>query len=102
MHYLLFYEYSPDYLDRRGDFREEHLTLAWDAQARGELILGGAFADPADGAVLFFQGASKEVAERFAAADPYVKNGLVKAYSVRQWTTVVGQGAETPVKPART
>lgn len=99
MHYLLFYDYSSDYLERRGEFRQEHLKLAWEAVARGELMLGGAFAEPADGAVLFFQGATPEAAERFAATDPYVKNGLVKAYRVRQWTTVVGQGAETPVRP---
>ncbi len=99
MHYLMFYEYSPDYLDRRGEFREEHLTLAWEAQARGELILGGALADPADGAVLLFQCSTPAVAERFAADDPYVKNGLVTSYQVRPWTTVVGQDADTPVKP---
>lgn len=99
MHYLMFYEYSADYLERRGEFREEHLTLAWESQARGELVLGGAFAEPADGAVLLFQCSSPEVAEQFAAADPYVKNGLVTSYRVRSWTTVVGQDAETPVRP---
>lgn len=99
MHYLMFYDYSPDYLERRGEFRQEHLKLAWDAHARGELILGGAFAEPADGAVLLFQCPSPEVAERFAANDPYVKNGLVKSYRVRPWTTVVGQDADSPVKP---
>ena len=44
MHYLLFYEVIEDYAERRGEFREEHLTLAWQAHARGELILGGALA----------------------------------------------------------
>lgn len=100
MHYLLFYEYSADYLDRRAEFRQEHLTLAWESEARGELILGGAFADPADGAVLMFKGATAEAAEQFVAADPYVKNGLVSSYRIRQWTTVVGQQADTPVKPS--
>ena len=99
MHYLMFYDYAPDYLERRGEFREEHLALAWEAEARGELILGGAFAEPADGAVLLFRIAGPEVAERFAAADPYVKNGLVTDYRVRPWTTVVGKDAETPVRP---
>ncbi len=31
MHYLLFYETAPDYLERRSQFRTEHLTLAWQA-----------------------------------------------------------------------
>ncbi|MDI6808054.1 MAG: YciI-like protein [Candidatus Eisenbacteria bacterium] len=99
MHYLLFYDAAPDYLARRAEFRNEHLTLAWNAHAKGELVLGGTFADPVDGAVLIFQGESPEVAERFAKADPYVRNGLVKRWWVRTWTTAVGEGAASPVKP---
>jgi uncharacterized protein YciI len=100
MHYLLFYELAPDYLERRGEFRGEHLALAWQAHERGALVLAGALADPADRAVLMFQGDSPAVAEQFAAADPYVRNGLVARWSVRPWTTVVGEGAATPVRPA--
>jgi uncharacterized protein YciI len=100
MHYLLLYEsLVPDYVARRAALRDEHLRLAWAAHARGELVLGGAFADPVDGAVLMFKGDSPAVAEKFAAADPYVRNGLVKKWRVRQWTTVVGDDAATPVRP---
>lgn len=100
MHYLLTYELAADYLERRGQYRDEHLQLAWDAQARGEIIVAGALADPADTAVLMFQGESPEVAERFAKVDPYVIHGLVTRYRVRQWNTVVGEQAATPVRPA--
>ena len=62
MHYLLFYEVVSDYAERRGEFREEHLTLAWQAHARGELMLGGALAEPSDGALLLFRGESSSVA----------------------------------------
>jgi len=99
MHYLLFYEAAPDYLTRRPQFRAAHLALAWQAHERGELILGGALDEPEGGAVLFFQGDSAAVAERFAAADPYVQHGLVSRWRVRPWTTVVGAGAATPVRP---
>jgi uncharacterized protein YciI len=102
MHYLLFYEAAEDYLERRAPFREEHLALAWQAHERGELILGGAFANPIDGAVVLFQGDSPAVAERFAQADPYVANGLVKRWYVREWTTVAGELAATPVRPQLT
>src|SRR5215468_4790186 len=98
MHYLLMYDVSPEYLERRGEFRKEHLALAWEACGRGELLLGGALADPVDGAVLLFQGDSPEVAERFVASDPHVKHGLVKRWRVRPWTTVVGKNASSPVK----
>ena len=99
MHFLLFYDVAPDYLTRRGEYRAEHLALGWAAQARGELVLGGALADPVDGAVLLFRGDSPAVAESFAAADPYVRNGLVKSWRVRPWTTVIGETAATPVRP---
>jgi uncharacterized protein YciI len=99
MHYLLIYDLAPDYLEKRGQFRNEHLALAWQACERGELLLGGALADPADNAVLLFQCDSPAPAERFVAADPYVKNGLVTRWRVRPWTTVVGDGASSPVRP---
>ncbi|MEW6336477.1 MAG: YciI-like protein [Acidobacteriota bacterium] len=98
MHYLLFYEVGTEYLERRAQFRSEHLALAWAAHDRGELILGGALADPVDGAVLFFKGDSPEAAERFARADPYVRNGLVTNWRVCLWTTVVGETATEPLR----
>jgi uncharacterized protein len=99
MHYLLIYDLAPDYLERRGEFRGVHLSLAWAAHERGELLLGGALTDPADGAVLLFQGDSPAAAESFAQADPYVAHGLVLRWRVRPWNTVVGDQASTPVRP---
>lgn len=99
MHYLLFYDVTPDYIERRAHFRAEHLGLAWAAHERGELILGGALAEPVDGTVLLFQGESPAVAEEFARNDPYVLNGLVREWRVRPWTTVVGRDAASPVRP---
>jgi uncharacterized protein YciI len=98
MHYLLMYDVAPDYTQRRGAFRHDHLSRAWEAHARGELVLGGALADPPDGAVLLFKGDSPAAAEAFAKADPYVLNGLVTRWRVRTWTTVVGDDAATPVR----
>jgi uncharacterized protein len=98
MHYLLCYDLAADYLQRRGEFRDAHLKLAWDAHQRGEIVVAGALSDPADMAVLMFQGDSPEVAERFAKADPYVIHGLVTGYRVRQWNTAVGETAFAPVR----
>ncbi|MGH9787699.1 MAG: YciI-like protein [Candidatus Acidiferrales bacterium] len=86
-HYILFYDLVEDYLTRRGPLREQHLGLARQARARGDLVLAGALANPVDGAVLVFR--SGEAAEAFAQADPYVKNGLVTNWRVREWTAVV-------------
>jgi uncharacterized protein YciI len=97
-HYLLIYTLSPEYLARRGEFRAEHLALAWAASDRGELVLGGALTDPVDEAVLLFKGGSPAVAERFVEMDPYVANGLVTEWRIRPWMTVVGLDATTPVR----
>lgn len=99
MHYMLIYTLAPDYLERRGALREEHLGLGWAAHDRGELVLGGALTDPVDTAILLFQGDSPAAAEQFAQADPYVKHGLVVSWSVRPWTTVIGATAANPVRP---
>jgi uncharacterized protein len=99
MHYLLFYEVGPEYLERRPEFRAEHLALAWKSHDEGGLLIGGAYADPVDGALLVFRGESPAVAERFAEADPYVRNGLIRRWHVRPWTTVVGDLAATPIRP---
>jgi len=101
MHFLLFYDVTADYVERRAEYRNEHLRLAWDSSARGELILGGALTEPVDGAVLLFKADSVSIVEEFAKNDPYVRNGLVTSWRVRQWTTVVGDLATTPVRPAR-
>jgi len=100
MHYLLFYDVIADYLERRLPLRAAHLTHARRAVDDGVLILGGALADPVDGAVLLFGTDSRETVERFAASDPYVLNGLVKSWRVREWTTVVGKDATKPIDPA--
>lgn len=98
MHFLLFYEFVPNYLERRAQYRAEHLRLAWESQGRGELVLAGALADPVDGAVLLFQGETDAPARKFGVEDPYVKAGLVMRWYVRPWTTVVGDAATTPVR----
>ncbi|HEX4818978.1 MAG TPA: YciI-like protein [Acidimicrobiales bacterium] len=90
MYWLLLYDLVADYLDRRAPLRDEHLGLARAAHERGELVMAGALADPADRAVLVFKADDASVAESFAANDPYVKNGLVENWTVRSWTVVIG------------
>jgi uncharacterized protein len=89
-YWLLLYDLAEDYLDRRTPLRPEHLALAEAAQDRGELVMAGALADPADRAVLVFRAEDASVAEAFAAADPYVREGLVVSWQVRAWTVVIG------------
>ena len=94
-HFLLIYEVVDDYVVRRMPYRQQHLALAEQAAERGELVLGGALADPVDRAILLFRSTGREIAESFARNDPYVQNGLVDKWSVREWTTVAGCGLQS-------
>jgi uncharacterized protein YciI len=99
MHYLLFYDVVDKFVDRRTPFRAAHLQLAREAADRGDLVLAGGLANPVDGSVLLFKGDSPAAAEAFARSDPYVVNGLVTKWRVREWATVVGPLAEVALPP---
>jgi uncharacterized protein len=90
MYYLLFYDYGENAVERRAPYREAHLKLAQEARTRGELVMGGAFADPVDGALLVFQAADSSTVEEFVKKDPYVASGLVTAWRIRPWTVALG------------
>ena len=89
-HLLLEYTLVEDYLERRAALRDEHLTLARAAHERGELLMAGALADPADRAVLVWATDDRSLVTAFVEQDPYVRNGLVTAWTVRPWTVVIG------------
>ena len=90
MYFLLFYDYVEDVLERRGPFRQAHLALVQEHADRGEVLFGGAYADPADGAVIVFKVDNPQTIEDFVANDPYVLNGLVTDHRIREWTVVAG------------
>ena len=87
---MLLYDLVDDYLERRAALREEHLGLARTAHERGELALAGAFAEPADQALLVWATEDESVVRAFAEADPYVRNGLVRNWKIRPWNVVIG------------
>jgi len=96
-YFALQYEVVDDFANKRTPFRPAHLNEVRAANGRGELIMAGALADPAE-ALLIFRAADRSTAEHFANNDPYVKSGLVKKWTVRQWNVVVGQDpSETPL-----
>ena len=90
MYFILFYKTVDNFIEKRANYRNDHLELVQKAQANQSLVMAGALADPADGAVLVFKGEDARVAEDFARNDPYVKNGLITEWSVRAWTVVIG------------
>lgn len=98
-HFVLIYDFVPDFRDRRAPYRGAHLAYANASVTRGELQLGGALADEPPNGMLLFKAESPDVAAAFARADPYVLNGVVTQWRVREWITVVGDEALTKVTP---
>ncbi len=94
-YHILFYKTAESYVERRKPYRESHLAYAEAAADRGELFLGGALDEPADGAVLIFKTRDPAVVEEFARHDPYVLNGLITEWRVRPWIVVVGSRFRT-------
>jgi uncharacterized protein YciI len=100
MHAVLEYTYDANYLQTREQYRVDHLRAAWEAVARGQLLVGGAVGDgPFSGLMIFTGEKPPEAAKAFAAADPYVTGGVASSWTARPWTTVLGKGAATPVHP---
>jgi uncharacterized protein YciI len=82
--YVLFYESADDVLSKAPQVFPAHLERLKDFKARGELLLVGTFADPqADGSMAVF--ASREGAESFATGDPFVLQGVIRSWQVREW-----------------
>ena len=89
MHFLLFYDYVENIIERREPYRAAHLALAEEYVEPGELVLAGVFADPLDGATILFKAGTRENIEDFVRRDPYVANGLVTEWRIRECKIVV-------------
>jgi uncharacterized protein YciI len=98
-YFALFYETVDGYVEKRAQFRAQHLELAREAHARGELLLAGALAEPTDRALLVFRAPDKATVENFANRDPYVVNGLIRNWEVRPWAVVIGNDPAEPGPP---
>ncbi len=85
-HYILFYDYVEDILERRAPHRDAHLTEIRAGKGDGRIVMAGPLGDPPHGAAIIFT--DQATAEEFARADPYVTNGLVTDWRVDLWTLV--------------
>lgn len=91
-HFLLFYHYVPEYLERRVALRAAHFAHARASNERGELQLAGACTDGEPIGVLVFKTEDRGPVEQFARKDPYVLNGLVTGWHIRDVDDRDGQG----------
>ena len=84
MKYVLFYESADDVASKAPPHFPAHWERCQDFYARGELLMVGTFADPqTQGSMAIFT--TRDSAEEFAAADPFVTGGVVARWEVREW-----------------
>ena len=84
-HHILFYEYVPDIVERRGPHRDAHLARIRDTE---QIVMAGALGEPPHGAAIVFRDAEPGAIERFVEGDPYVQAGLVRDWRIERWNVV--------------
>jgi uncharacterized protein len=89
MKFVLFYTSAPDVAAKAGPVFAAHKAYYEQFVARGVLLLLGTFEDAqADGSMAVFT--TRESAEEFAAADPFVLQGVVTSYQIKGWNEAIG------------
>jgi len=84
MKYVLFYESADNVRATAPAHFPAHKARYQEFHARGELLMLGTFEDPQrDGSMAVFT--TRQAAEEFAEGDPFVLNGVVRAWRVRGW-----------------
>ena len=82
--YVLFYESADDVISKAPAVYPAHVARLQEFKARGELLMVGTFADPqADGSMAIFN--TRDGAEAFATGDPFVLQGVVRSWTVKEW-----------------
>jgi uncharacterized protein YciI len=86
--YVLFYESADDVASKAPIHFSAHSARFPEFQARGELLMVGPFGNPQqEGSMAIF--ATREGAEEFVQGDPFVLNGVVRRWEVREWNEVL-------------
>jgi uncharacterized protein YciI len=86
--YVLFYESADDVLAKAPAHLPAHKARLDDFHARGLVLMYGTFANPQEeGSMAVFT--TREAAEEFAKEDPFVVNGVVREWYIREWNEVL-------------
>ncbi|MFJ9903520.1 YciI family protein [Streptomyces sp. NPDC101152] len=88
MKYVVFYESADDLAARAPAYFAAHTARYQEFVERGELLMIGPFGNPQEeGSMAVFT--TLAAAEDFVAGDPFVLQGVVKAWHVREWNEVL-------------
>jgi hypothetical protein len=82
--YVLFYESADNVAEKAPLHFAAHSAFGRAFHERGSLVAYGPFGNPQDeGSMAVFT--SRETAEDFARDDPFVLNGVVRNWYIREW-----------------
>jgi uncharacterized protein YciI len=88
MKYVLLYESADDVATKAPPHFPAHTARLDEFHARGDLLMVGTFGDPqSQGSMAIFR--TREAAEQFVRDDPFVVNGVVRSYEIRDWNEVL-------------
>ena len=85
--YVVFYETADDGLAKVPIHFPAHRARWERFRDDGTLLMIGPFADPKEGAMAIFT--TREAAEEFARGDPFVLNGVVRSWHIREWEEAI-------------
>ncbi len=86
--YVLFYESADDVRTKAPQFFPAHVARWKEFQNQGTLLMIGTFAKAQEeGSMAIFT--TREAAEAFAKNDPFVLNGVVRRWSIREWNEAI-------------
>jgi uncharacterized protein YciI len=86
MKYVLFCEGASD-MDKARQLFPLHRANWKEFQDKGQLLMIGPFTDPRQGAMGVFS--TREAAEKFVSLDPFVVQGVVKKWELREWLEAI-------------
>jgi uncharacterized protein len=93
MRYVLLYASADDVMSKAPAYFAAHSARIAEFHERGDLLMVGTFGDPqTQGSMAIF--ASREAAEEFVRDDPFVINGVVRAYEIREWNEILAGDAQ--------
>jgi uncharacterized protein len=90
--YVLFYESADDVLSKAPAPFAAHQARLQDFHGRGEILMVGTFGAPQEqGSMAIFP--TRAAAEAFVEGDPFVLNGVVRRWEIREWNEVLAPRA---------
>jgi uncharacterized protein YciI len=88
MKYVLFYESADDVSTKAPIHFPAHSARLQEFHARGEILMVGTFGDPQEqGSMAIFP--SRSAAQAFVDEDPFVLQGVVRRWEIREWNEVL-------------